>query len=503
MDIPTLSLWIDLVIYIAYILSIAAAVLVVLSENRNPIRSLAWILALVFLPVVGLVFYLFFGRSPKSLYLQVRHHRRKVLRNQHKKKIDLSTLELSQDEKNIVRLATNLGHFPLTLNNNIEIFTDGRSKFDALKKDLLEARQQILFQYYIFNDDETGREIADILIRKAQEGLEVKVLYDHVGSFSASNHFFKRMQRAGIEAKPFFRVTFPQLASRINWRNHRKIVIIDQQVAFIGGMNIANRYVGLKPTTTTPGMKKRLRKDPRFLRADANRPNDAWRDTHFRITGDIIPSLTFSFQSDWNFNARNPQQIEIQPNIPNPIHNDLAVQLITTGPTDQWRNLSLTFLKAIGSARRSIYIQTPYFLPTDALLNALQTAALAGIDVRIMLPRRCDSKMLQYASFSYISQCLKAGIKIYLYDPGMIHSKTMIIDRTLVTAGSTNFDFRSFENNFECNLLVYDEAFNSCMRDIFFRDLEDCTKLTYDFWRRRPRYERALESLLRLFAPIL
>ena len=179
------------------------------------------------------------------------------------------------------------------------------------------------------------------------------------------------------------------------------------------------------------------------------------------------------------------------------------MQLITSGPIDTWNNISLCFLKAISSAKRSIYIQTPYFLPTDTLLNALEAAALAKIDVRIMIPRKTDSRLLQLATFSYVTRCLRAGIKVYTFEPGMLHAKSMIIDDTFTTAGSTNFDFRSFENNFEANLLIYDREVNSRMREIFFNDLKQCTKLKYSEWKKRPRPQRALESVIRLFAPIL
>ncbi len=191
--------------------------------------------------------------------------------------------------------------------------------------------------------------------------------------------------------------------------------------------------------------------------------------------------------------------------VPAPVtlNNSTGVQLLTSGPTETWNNLSMVFLKAISSARKTIYIQTPYFLPTDALLSALQSAALAKVDVRIMMPEKTDSVLLHYASFSYITQCLKAGIKVYLYEPGMLHAKAMIIDDELVTAGSTNFDFRSFENNFECNLFIYDSCINRTMRDIFFSDLQNCRKLRLSEWRHRPLSQRFLESLLRLVSPIL
>ncbi len=286
-----------------------------------------------------------------------------------------------------------------------------------------------------------------------------------------------------METHPFFRVNFPHFANRINWRNHRKIVVIDGETGYIGGMNIADRYV------SSP-------------RSKGGSGEGVWRDTHFRVKGDIVESLIYSFVIDWNFLKKHPYIPKVLP-VRTGEKNLTGIQLVTGGPTERWNNLSLCFLRAISSARRTILIQTPYFLPTDALFNALQAAALAKVDVRIMMPQMTDSKLLHYASFSYVTQCLKAGIKVYLYEPGMLHAKAMIIDDAFVTAGSTNFDFRSFENNFECNLLIYDAEINRKMRDIFFDDLARCRKLTLEQWRKRPVSQRFNESLLRLVSPIL
>lgn len=461
-----------------YIITILSAIVVVLSENRNPIRSLAWFIALIFLPGIGLIFYLFFGRSLKGLHMISRHNKRKLLNNNSPRKVDINAVGLSTQGRQLVKLAHTVCRAPLTVNNRVEIFTDGPSKFEALKRDLRAARESILLQYYIFLDDSLGHEIADILIEKARQGVVVSVIYDHVGSFSARNRFFRRMQESGVDTHPFFRVTFPQLANRINWRNHRKIVVIDRSIGYIGGMNIAERYIEGLPEI------------------------GYWRDTHFRVEGDIVDSLLYSFVVDWNFLKKEPTMQHLHP-VKNPISNNLGMQLVTSGPVDERDNIALAFMKAISSATKSIYIQTPYFLPTDALMNALEAAALAKVDVRIMIPSKSDSVLLRYASFSYISQCLSAGIKVYLYRPGMLHAKVMIIDDNFVTAGSTNFDFRSFENNFECNLLIYDRETNSKMREIFFDDISRCTKLSLTSWKRRPLPQRFLESILRLFSPIL
>lgn len=469
---------INFIVLGVYAFLVVSCIIVVLSENRNPIRSLAWVIALVFLPVAGIVVYLFLGRSPKVTHIINRHNKRRIIEETRPPRLDFAKLPLSSSQKQLVKLAANVSFSPLTLHNELTVFSEGLTKFESLKRDLRGASSSIYLQYYIFQDDPLGQEIADILMAKAREGVVVKVIYDHVGSFSARNRFFRKMREAGVDAHPFFRVTFPQLANRINWRNHRKIVVIDGNIGYIGGMNIAERYV----SGTSDGR--------------------IWRDTHFRVRGEIVNSLLASFAFDWNFMN--------QPFTHNPVddsrrlpESSLGMQLVCSGPTDHWSTISLCFQQAISSARKRVYIQTPYFLPTEALLEALQAAALANVDVRIMLPKESDSRLIRYASFSYITQCLQAGIKVYLYEPGMLHSKTMIIDDDIVTAGSTNFDFRSFENNFESNLLIYSREANEKMRDIFFEDLSHSIKVTITEWHRRPLGHRFLESTVRLLAPIL
>lgn len=470
--------WVNILLFVLYVVTILSCIIIVLKENRNPIRSLSWVIALIFLPFVGLVFYLFFGRSLRGQRMISRHNKRKMVTKMQPRHVDMRTLPLDMGELGLVRLARNVSSAFYTVNNRVAIFTEGEEKFRSLKRDLERARHSIYIQYYIFMDDQIGHEIGEILKRKAREGVDVKVLYDHIGSFKTSNSFWRDLEAAGVDTHPFFKVTFPQLASRINWRNHRKIVVVDNKVGYIGGMNVADRY-------------------------DRGTQEGApWRDTHFRLEGDIVESLLMSFAVDWNF-RNQPRIMEYPATRSVNFTNDTGLQLVTSGPLGEWDNLALCYLKAISLARKSIYIQTPYFLPTDALQHALEAAALSRIDVRIMIPRQCDSAMLRYASFSYVTQCLKAGIKVYLYNPGMLHAKAMIIDDDIVTAGSTNFDFRSFENNFECNLIIYDRDLNRKMRDIFFRDMGQCTRLSYDTWHRRPVLQRAWESIVRLVSPIL
>ena len=473
----SVSSWIWYISMAAYAFIIVSAIVVVLSENRNPIRALAWVIALLSLPVIGLVFYLFFGRSLKGRHMMSRRNKRRLLNDCAPQKIDMDRLELAPDARVLVRLAHNLSHAPMMLNNRIEIFTEGAAKFAALEKDLRRASHSILLQYYIFSDDNIGKKISDILIEKARQGVSVKVIYDHVGSFSASNSFFRRMQEAGIDTHPFFRVTFPQLANRINWRNHRKIAVIDGTVGYIGGMNVADRYI------------------------DGGKMFPMWRDLHLRVTGPAVAALQQSFAVDWNFMGHPLLVDEVRP-ARHP-HSNIGMQLVTGGPTTQWMNMTLIFEQGISAAKKCVYILTPYFIPTEGLVQTLQVAALSKVDVRLIVPRRSDSDMLRWASCSYVQECLRAGIKVYFYEKGMLHSKAVIIDDDFCTVGSTNFDFRSFEHNFEANMLIYSTEFNARMKALFMRELHDSRRITSAEWNRRPFLEKALESVMRLLSPIL
>ena len=467
--------WIVATIYAITILSIIA---IVLSENRNPVKSLAWVTVLLLLPAVGLVLYIFFGRSIKNTHMISRRNRRKLKRRNNIKNIDISPVHLSPESIQQIKLTRSLNGSKYHSNNDIKVYTNGRSKFNDLKIDLLNAKEYINVQYYIFEDDTIGTEIKNILVKKAQEGVKVRVIYDHVGSFGTKNKFFKEMINAGIMVHPFFKVSFPPFGTRINWRNHRKLCIIDGQIGYLGGMNIADRYIN----------------GGKFA---------SWRDTHARVTGPILAALQYSYTIDWNFMGQS--LLEEESSTIKPINNgsNVGMQFITSGPTDKWSNIALVFLKAISNAKRSILIQTPYFLPTESLLKALQSVALSNVKVRIMLPRHGDSNILRYASYSYINECIKSGIKFYLYDAGMLHCKTIVVDNEFSSIGSTNFDFRSFEHNFECNLLIYSQDVNNKMREIFAEDLKLSTPINRKTWEKRPLIQKFLESITRLLSPIL
>ena len=468
------------VLMAVYAITVLGTIGVVIGENRNPVKSLAWVTVLLLLPAVGLVLYFFFGRSLKSVHMISRKDQRRLRAYTDPEPARIDDLHLSDISHQQIRLAKSLAGAPYYVGNHIDIFTSGQEKFDALKRDMLDAKSYIHLQYYIFENDVIGHEMRDLLVQKASEGVEVRVIYDHVGSFTINAAFFQRMRREGVDAHAFLRITFTQLANRLNWRNHRKLVVIDGSIGYIGGMNIADRYVtGSKHMT-------------------------AWRDTHLRITGPAVAGLEFTFAVDWNFMKRGLLSLPVPANDAKAVNpgNDV-VQVLASGPMGQWSNISFAFLKAIADAKKCVYIQTPYFLPSDALLKALQSSALSGVDVRLMLPRKTDSRLLRLAAGSFLKECLTAGIKIYFYEPTMMHAKAVIVDDDFATTGSTNFDFRSFEHNFECNVLVYSKEFNQRMKAIFLADQRQCTRIILSHWRRRPLLVKAAESVLRLMSPIL
>lgn len=469
--------WVRNLLLALYMLTTISIVVVVLSENRNPVKSLAWVTVLLLLPMVGIILYLFFGRNIQNTRKMSRANRRRLKRRDTVATLDPRELPLTAESVQQAGLARSLTGAPLYACADVQVYTSGAEKFADLKADLRAARQYINIEYYIFENDRIGSEIAEILIERALAGVQVRVIYDHVGSFSVKSGFFKRMRRAGISVYPFFEVTFPQLGTRINWRNHRKLCVIDGRVGYMGGMNIADRYI------------------------DGGRKFASWRDTHVRVTGPVVAALQYTFAVDWHFMGQPLIEEPVQPEPAG--HSQVAAHIVTSGPTSPWSSIELMFHKVISSAKRRVFIQTPYFLPTETLLKDLTTASLAHVDVRIMLPRRSDSHLLDLASASYISECLRAGVKIYFYDAGMLHSKCIIVDDELVTIGSTNFDFRSFEHNFEGNLFFYSRQLNSRMLDIYRDDLRRSSRVIASEWHRRPLVRRALESVVRLMSPIL
>ncbi|WP_418425293.1 cardiolipin synthase [Alistipes sp.] len=462
-----------LVLYTVTILSI---VLVIITDNRNPLKTLPWIIVLVFAPVVGLLFYFFFGQNLSKRRIISRRTRRRITM-QLEEAHDAERPEIPEEHRQLATLLYSTIHSVPLYGSHIIPYTDGTSKMEALLAEIAGAKHHVHIQYYIFCDDETGCRLRDALVEKARQGVEVRILYDDVGCSGVKKAFFEGMRREGIEVFSFLHVKFPLFTSKVNYRNHRKIAVIDGRVGFIGGMNVADRYI----RGTEWG---------------------SWRDTHFRIEGSGAAGLQVSFLSDWS--ATTKQHITGAAYFPQTerLTNDI-LQIVPSGPFGQWRALLQADSYAVSNARRRIWIQTPYYLPSDVLNTALQVAALAGIDVRLMLPARSDSKIVDLASHSYLDDMMKAGVKILFYTPGFLHSKLLIIDDALTVIGSANMDFRSFEHNFEINAFVYDTEFTARMDAVFEDDASRCHVLTPNEWFNRPRPRRWAESLMRVFSPLL
>ena len=468
---------ISTIFMVLYTITIIGLVLLILLENRNPLKTIPWVIVLIFVPGIGLFFYYFFGRDNRRLRIISRRTYKRYRKQVNIEKKPRHLNIIPKEYLPLAQLLNNSNYSDIFYGSDISIFTNGKDKFNSLLEDIRNARHHIHLQYYIFNNDKIGNAVREALIEKAREGVIVRVLYDDVGSWSTKNIFFEKMKKEGIEVFPYLKVVFPILTSKVNYRNHRKIVVIDGQVGYMGGMNIADRYI------------------------DGNKLGQ-WRDTHFRITGGGVHGLQASFLLDWYVICNNlVNGKEYYPALQTT--SDMKMQVVMSGPTSQWQTLMQAFIFCISNAKKYIYIQTPYFLPTDALNQALQMAALGGIDVRLMIPRRSDTKSAQMATFSYIDKMLKSGVKVYLYENGFLHSKTLLVDDTLTCFGSANFDFRSFEHNFEINAFVYQEELAVKMREIFLQDINNCKEITYLVWRKRPITERLIESFMRLFAPLL
>ena len=371
-------------------------------------------------------------------------------------------------------------------NKKVEFLTDGYSFFLSLLRDIGSAKDHIHIDIYIFEDDALGQLISDALIDRARHGVEVKLIYDDVGCWSVDNPFFEHMRESGIDVAPFMPVRFPQFTSKANYRNHRKMIIIDGRVGYIGGMNIALRYV-------KGGRKNGVE-------------SSLWRDTMARIEGQGVYTLQRAFLIDWYFVDRTLlSDRKYYPECEDDDGNGSSLlQTVTSGPVMPASVIMQGYVHIIMNAKQYVYIETPYFMPTNMVLFALKTAASSGVDVQLLVPLHGDTWLIQWACRSYLREAVEAGIKVMLYKPGFLHSKMMVCDDEIATCGSTNIDFRSLENNFEANTFFYDPTTAEKMRDIFLADAQQSVLLSDIPDRIRPKWAVLFwESLTRLFSPLL
>jgi cardiolipin synthase len=472
---------------IIYCVLLLLVCLRILYETHSATKTMAYLLFCCFVPVIGIFFYIAFG---------INYWRRK----RYSKKMGLDVKLLEQMEKlykgndglvskkdvameDTAGLATMLVknlQSPLTRHNRVKLLLNGEEKFPELLQAMSEAKHHIHLEYYIYEQDEIGTTILELLIKKAKEGIEVRFIYDDFGSPSIKKKIEKRLRDAGAEVFPFYKVHFYLLANRINYRNHRKIVVIDGHTGFVGGINVSDKYI------------------------NKNKKQLYWRDTHLRIDGPGVYYLQYLFMADWNFccpGNLHPEKVYFDHS--GIVKNDVYVQIAGSGPDSAQPHVLFTVLEAINLAREEILITTPYFIPGDSILDALRVAASSGIKVKLLVPGKCDSKIVNAASKAHYKDLLQAGVEIYIYQKGFVHAKTLVTDCKLSMVGTANMDHRSFELNFEVNAVVYDSSFARKLRTVFFDDLKDAEKLNAELWYKRSFLHQLPEKLARLFSPSL
>lgn len=473
----TILFWISTSLYIVLI---ASTVCVVLLENRQPEKTIAWVIAIILLPVVGFIIFFFFGQSMKHTRFITRHRYHRLTRRMLSRDLADTAPPVDPPAKYLPLIRMNEKRFgAMRAEGNEVIFLDSGAKFVAsLLREMERAESHIHIETYIIEDDPVGRLISDALIAHARRGVEVRLLYDDVGCWNVPKRFFERLKEAGVDARPFMPVRFPALTHKINYRNHRKISIIDGRVGYIGGMNFARRYVSCRERR--------------------------WRDLQLMLRGNAVGRLQLIFMADWQFvttEALDEKRFFATPQIVQGQKGAL-LQFVSSNPVTPLPELGYALTWAIAHAERYLYVQTPYFMPTEPVLQALKTAALSGVNVRIMLPRKPDGRILRYANDSYVAELLGAGIRVFFYEGGFLHAKCLVADDDWCSVGSANMDFRSLSNNFESNALIYNSECAKAVRTLFEADLEEAHEVRQWTWKKRSLGRKLLESLTRIMSPL-
>lgn len=462
---------------LVYLAVILFTIVIVLLDNRNPVKTMAWILVLVFLPVVGLAFYFFFGRNTRKERLISKKGFSRLSKRPMAEYQAQEALGDFTGRNQLIPFFHRVSNALPFEGNDVQVFTDGYSMYQELFRRIAKAKHHIHLEFYIFENDAVGRLLRDLLIDKAREGVSVRLLYDDVGCWDVNPMFYDEMLCEGIEVRSFLKVRFPQFTSKVNYRNHRKLAIIDGKVGFIGGMNIALRYL--------KGV-----------------PWGVWRDTHICLKGKAVYGIQTAFLTDWFAVDRTLlTSAQYFPKMDS-VGTSVA-QIVTSDPVGEWHDIMLGLVKAISCAQRYIYVETPYFLPTEQVMAAFQTAALSGVDVRLMIPKKADAFITHKGTMSYLDELMKAGVKVYFYRAGFLHSKLWVADDEWASVGSTNLDFRSFEHNFEANAFFYDEKTVCTLKEIFLEDMKKCMTLSQKIWDKRSFKNKIVESVVRLLAPLL
>ncbi|WP_226582505.1 cardiolipin synthase [Halobacillus litoralis] len=467
-------------------LNVLLALAIIFLERRDASATWAWLMVLLFIPIAGFVLYLIFGRrlSDKEIFTWDKKSRLGLLTavQEQLKAIKEDRLDVQHKDiipyEDLIYMHLKNNDALLSQNNEVEVFTDGQKKFHALLEDIENARDHIHLLYYIIRDDNLGNRLADVLIKKANEGVKVKLLYDDMGSRLIKRSFKRKLEDAGIQVESFFPSLIPKVNLKINYRNHRKLAIIDGKIGYIGGFNIGDEYLGF------------------------NKKFGYWRDTHLRVAGEAVNNMQTRFILDWNHASSGDIVYEERYYQAEPT-GDVGMQIVSSGPDSEWEQIKHGYLKMILSAKEYVYIQTPYFIPDDSLLDALRVAVLSGVDVRIMIPNKPDHPFVYWATFSNIGDMLKAGATIYVYQKGFLHAKTIVVDGKIASVGTANIDVRSFRLNFEVNAFLYHPDVAQLLADRFHEDIVDSTELTFKLYQSRSKWIRFKEAISRLLSPIL
>jgi cardiolipin synthase len=475
---------------IAYFIILVLVCIRIIFDTRSSSKTLAYLLLAIFIPVGGILFYFVFGINyhKRLIYSKKLIEDEEQLKELNKKTISQSARNLRKNAydigngESLVSLLMNDSLSPLTSGNAVKLLINGEQKFPELINAMEQAKHHIHLEYYIYEDGKIGNAIKDVLIRKAKQGIEVRMIYDDFGSSSIRKNLVEELRKGGVEAYPFNRVRLLYFANRINYRNHRKLVIIDGETGFIGGVNISDRYINTEKDTG----------------------RQYWRDTHVRIDGPGILFMQHLFLCDWNFCSGQKMKPDKSYFHATPLPGtNVSVQIAASGPDSPASTIKLSFLKAINLGREEILLTTPYLIPGGSIMDALKVAALGGVRVRILVPGISDSKLVNSAAWSNYGELLKAGVEIYRYNKGFIHAKTMVVDGGISIVGTANMDHRSFDLNFEVNAIIYGPEFGEQLRKSFHHDLRNARQLQYEEWKSQPLYLRLAERTARLLSPLL
>lgn len=470
-----------------YIVNFFISLAIIFVERKNPAATIAWIMILFLIPIGGIILYVFLSQNiaRKKIFKLTKDEESVVTNSLEKQNADIQngsfvfTTHEAKRWRDLIRLNQIYGRAYYTQDNHVEILADGNLMFQRLLEDIGQAKETINIMFFILKNDMVGRALVDALTKKAAEGIEVRLLVDALGSRFVTPAMLKDFTAAGGRYALFFPPMIKIINKRLNYRNHRKLVVIDDQIGYVGGFNIAKEYLGLK------------------------KKFGYWRDTHIRVEGGSVQDMNYRFLLDWRFASKERMDLSKAFFEPATSAGSIGMQIVSCGPDSDRQEVKRAFMKMITSADKNIFIQTPYFVPDQSILESLKMASLSGVDVRIMIPCKPDHLFVYWATYSFIGEMLKDGVRVYIYENGFLHAKTMTVDGEVCTVGSTNFDIRSFKLNFESNGFMYDAHITKELDKIFKEDMKQCRQLTWKEYLNRPISIKLKEAFSRLLADFL